>query len=932
MPAAPCCRPCGCMPWPMPTRAWREAADASPMALDGFTAWVDEVLERSSFMPAGPGGAAQVFVTPLARAMLRPFAAVVCPGADDRHLGASAPPHPLLSDAEQLALGLPARVERRQRETLAFQHALALNRVTFLRRHVDANGELLADSPLLQRLALDLAAQGRTLADWADPRIHIDLDAAPVARPLPVAGGQLPGRVSASAVQALRDCPYRFFSRHVLGLREDDELEAEIEKRDYGTWLHAVLHRFHLTREAPGTAQAERVRLHELALAVQAGMGLADDEFLPFSAAFDGVAARYVAWLHERDAAGARWQDGERDCRSRPEALQGVELQGVIDRIDRVEHGTAVQLIDYKTVKADKLKRQVREPLEDTQLAFYAALLSAETDGPLAGLLPCAGRRRACRRGAACGRAAQCRGDGARARRRVRAPACRCAAACTRRGADLRTLRSARPVPPRPLAGRAGRMSAQGRPITGSPAYRADGAAVTREAFYALACDPRRSVVVEACAGAGKTWMLVSRIVRALLDGAQPQEILAITFTRKAAGEMRERLDDWLQSFASPAMTAAQRARELRDRGVPAGQAEQLAETLAGLQRRLLDAGRAVEVRTFHAWFAQLLRAAPYELLDEIGIDPEGELLQDLDDHRSEVMRRFHAALLREPARRADHATLIAQRGRSQAAKWLDAVLARRVELELADRAGVLDEGVAPAVPEGAPPPQADVSEFGLARRLAAARGSAVVRRQEGARRRLCARAGARPGRPAAALRGSLVGALHQGRCTTQARRSRRARCHAACPGSHRRARAPARVAPRARTAGAAVAGAARRVCRVQARARADRHERPRAWRAGAAARRLLVGLGAGAAGCAHPPCADRRVPGHQPAAMACAARLAGRLCRRRRRGQRAARAGAVRRRRPEAEHLPLPPRRAEGLRRGARVRRRGVGRLRARV
>ncbi len=362
--------------------AWREAADASPMALDGFTAWVDEVLERSSFMPAGPG-TAQVFVTPLARAMLRPFGAVVCPGADDRHLGASAATHPLLSDAEQLALGLAARVERLQRETLAFQHALALNRVTFLRRHVDANGEPLADSPLLQRLALDLSAQGRALADWADPRIQVDLDAAPVARPLPVAGGQLPGRVSASAVQALRDCPYRFFSRHVLGLREDDELEAEIEKRDYGTWLHEVLHRFHLTREAPGTAQAERERLHELARLVQAAMGLADDEFLPFSAAFDGVAARYVAWLHERDAAGARWQDGERDCRSRPEALTGVELQGVIDRIDRVEHGSAVQLIDYKTVKADKLKRQVREPLEDTQLAFYAALLSPETDGPL---------------------------------------------------------------------------------------------------------------------------------------------------------------------------------------------------------------------------------------------------------------------------------------------------------------------------------------------------------------------------------------------------------------------------------------------------------------------------------------------------------------------------------------------------------------------
>ena len=58
-------------------------------------------------------------------------------------------------------------------------------------------------------------------------------------------------------------------------------------------------------------------------------------------------------------------------------------------------------------------------------------------------------------------------------------------------------------------------------------------------------------MAVEACAGAGKTWMLVSRMVRALLEGdAKPHEILAITFTKKAAGEMRERLLDWLVKFA----------------------------------------------------------------------------------------------------------------------------------------------------------------------------------------------------------------------------------------------------------------------------------------------------------------------------------------------------------------------------------------------
>ena len=53
---------------------------------------------------------------------------------------------------------------------------------------------------------------------------------------------------------------------------------------------------------------------------------------------------------------------------------------------------------------------------------------------------------------------------------------------------------------------------------------------------------------MEACAGAGKTWMLVSRILRALIDGAEPQEVLAITFTRKAAGEMQARLQEWLAS------------------------------------------------------------------------------------------------------------------------------------------------------------------------------------------------------------------------------------------------------------------------------------------------------------------------------------------------------------------------------------------------
>ena len=227
-------------------------------------------------------------------------------------------------------------------------------------------------------------------------------------------------------------------------------------------------------------------------------------------------------------------------------------------------------------------------------------------------------------------------------------------------------------------------------------AYLADGEPLSREAFYALACDPQQPCVVEACAGAGKTWMLVSRILRALLAGAQPHEILAITFTRKAAGEMRERLGEWLREFGAPGTSAAARTEALVQRGVPRAHAHELAPVLATLHERVLLAGRPVEIRTFHAWFSQMLRAAPLELLDELGLQQDMDLIEDLDEHRPEVFRRFHAAVLADAALHTDYAALVAARGRSSVRKWLEAALDKRVEIELADAAGVLDASVPP--------------------------------------------------------------------------------------------------------------------------------------------------------------------------------------------------------------------------------------------
>lgn len=160
------------------------------------------------------------------------------------------------------------------------------------------------------------------------------------------------------------------------------------------------------------------------------------------------------------------------------------------------------------------------------------------------------------------------------------------------------------------------------------------------------ALDPRHSVVVEACAGSGKTWLLVSRILRLLLDGASPGEILAITYTRKAAREIEERLTDWLRLLA---VGSDDEVRDfLRQRMVPPEDVDAAMVRARGLYERVLSAQPPLTVSTFHGWFARLVKGAP------LSSDLAGFVLHESGARlKDEVWQLFAAAC----GRRNDAAT-----------------------------------------------------------------------------------------------------------------------------------------------------------------------------------------------------------------------------------------------------------------------------------
>jgi len=345
------------------------------MDLSEFTRWVNQALEGASFQPAYPLEE-QVVILPMSQMLGRPFAAVVLAGCDEVRLNPGAEPPGDWTAAQRAELGLPSRDALDALLHAGWAHALESPVCDVLWRTSDDTGETLLPSKLVQLLqASQMGAS--VLRAGNDPRAERVVDAKPIPPPLPL-GCDVPVRnLSASAYDDLRQCPYRFFALRQLGLKTVDELESEVDKRDFGLWLHAVLNHFHLAllQQPTRDANVRTAMLDASALATVQSMALPDGEFLPFMAAWPAVREGYLQWLVEHEAQGAFFSTGET---SHTQPLGQVNLVGRIDRIDTLANGE-LMVLDYKTEPGAKTKARVKDPLEDTQVAFYAALLPNDT-------------------------------------------------------------------------------------------------------------------------------------------------------------------------------------------------------------------------------------------------------------------------------------------------------------------------------------------------------------------------------------------------------------------------------------------------------------------------------------------------------------------------------------------------------------------------
>ena len=361
----------------------------APIRLSEWLSLLKTVIEGASYQEAGKEAKATLSILPLSSTRMRNFEAVVVVGCDEQQLPAYSEPPLFFSDAlNQLLKTSTIAMQFVQQARDLSQLLVSCTNVDLLWQSKSNNGEPLRPSAWIQRLQNQIKWEAKTtqLSKRAFEAAPTKMAVAHFEEDLP-----MPLSMSPSAYKALRDCPYRYYVRSLLGLRKNKEFDEGFDASLAGQTLHKLLKRFYQalktqehTNPALKTNSDQRRAWMEQVLSVYSEQEFAsliegDARVMGALRDWQKQIPSFVDWQLQRELAGWQYFDGEvkvgfdlpfKDVDGNPKIIR---IEGYADRYDvNVDNNKLASVIDYKNQRFERVKVRADHILDDPQLLIYA--------------------------------------------------------------------------------------------------------------------------------------------------------------------------------------------------------------------------------------------------------------------------------------------------------------------------------------------------------------------------------------------------------------------------------------------------------------------------------------------------------------------------------------------------------------------------------
>lgn len=346
---------------------------------------LSSMFEDASYIESNPRAKASVTILPLSATRLRRFDAWVMVGCDDGQL-------PSVSDSPMFLSGELKKILGCKTQAMEFeQQAMDLSQLMMSHSHWrmvwqsnGSAGEPKQPSPWLQRLYINHA-------DLLKQSIDVKATAykpVTVAQPAPLLPADYvkPASISPSAYRALRECPYRYYVTRLLGLREQNTLDVEVDLSLVGQTLHAALRDFYhglKTQAIASDNPYEKAKLLKQRLFAISNKHFkplleVDGRWLAAWIEWETLIPDWVNWHIEREEAGWVFHDGEKPVGFDLATNFGsIRVSGFVDRLD-IHPERGVEVIDYKYSSKNSINKKKSNIEDDPQLVIYAKAVDGD--------------------------------------------------------------------------------------------------------------------------------------------------------------------------------------------------------------------------------------------------------------------------------------------------------------------------------------------------------------------------------------------------------------------------------------------------------------------------------------------------------------------------------------------------------------------------